>query len=101
MESVQTDKDQVSIKVNPAAWNEISESILTPELLALLNQLHNDLNDERLQLLDKRKKRQQTFDRGQLPEYFRNGSTATTTDWQVNPLPEDLLTRRVEITGPG
>lgn len=100
MTSIKTDKEQSSIKVNPAGWNEISENILTPELLALLNQLHNELNDERLLLLNKRKQRQQTFDRGQVPQYYRNGSTATTTEWKINPLPQDLLCRRVEITGP-
>ena len=100
MKSVKIDKNQSSIKVNPAGWNEVSENILTSELLALLNQLHNDLNVDRLQLLDKRQKRQQIFDRGQVPDYFRNGSTATTTDWQVSALPQDLLCRRVEITGP-
>ena len=61
MKNVKTASIQSNIKVNPEAWNEVSESILTPELLSLLNQLHHELNEERQHLLDKRQKRQQTY----------------------------------------
>ena len=75
-------------------------SVFTPELMDFLTELHQNFNHKRLRLLDQRKLKQIDFDLGVKPTFpdetleIRNGS------WVCNPLPQDLLDRRVEITGP-
>ncbi len=75
------------------------KNLVSNEDLSFLLNLHNKYNSQRLELLEERKKRQTDFDNGASPEFDRN-STAATTDWKVAPIPADLQTRRVEITGP-
>jgi len=86
-------------------WVERSEEVLTPLALQLLASLHRRFNPRRLELLAARSRRQAELDAGQLPEFLaRSASMAALPkgdgDWQVGPIPADLLDRRVEITGP-
>jgi len=74
--------------------------ILTPDALTFLRALHARFEATRVSLLEDRRRRQEDFDRGGFPaflpetEHIRNGS------WKVAPIPDELLDRRVEITGP-
>ncbi len=88
------------IQFNANAWTERSRQIFTEPVLKLISALHQQKNNERLQLLENRKERQKAFDAGALPEYEPSDSEAASGDWKVAPLPADLLKRRVEITGP-
>lgn len=73
---------------------------LFPEkLLSLVRELHHEFNSERLELLKARKRRQKHYDDGELPSYLGE-SEATTSPWKIARIPEELLCRRVEITGP-
>ena len=72
--------------------------VLTPAALALVATLHRALDGDRRALLADRDVRQRAWDAGALPE--REATPAASGDWRVAPLPADLLTRRVEITGP-
>ena len=74
--------------------------MLTPEAVSLLAELSRELEPERRQLLEARKTRQAAFDAGEVPKYLDRQSEAVQGDWKVAPLPQDLLRRRVEITGP-
>ncbi len=47
-----------------------------------------------------RAERQKKFDAGELPDFLPETRAVREGDWKVSPLPEDLLDRRVEITGP-
>ncbi|MEP2771115.1 MAG: malate synthase A [Fulvivirga sp.] len=76
------------------------EEILTPEALAFLAELHQKFNDKRLALLETRLARQQKFDSGILPTFLPETEEIRNGDWTVAPIPEDILDRRVEITGP-
>lgn len=76
------------------------EEIFTPDLIDFLVALHQNFNPKRLTLLAERKKTQQEFDRGILPKFLQETEEIRKTDWVCAPLPEDLLDRRVEITGP-
>jgi len=76
-----------------------AQEIFTPTLTEILFSLHEKFNPNRLQLLNQRKIRQKTIDEGELP-HFDSSHPAKTTTWSVRPIPEDLLDRRVEITGP-
>jgi malate synthase len=73
---------------------------LFPEgLQRLLSELHDAFESGRQVLMKNRLYRQTLYDLGRVPR-FEHSSVATTTDWQVAPIPKDLTDRRVEITGP-
>ena len=72
--------------------------VLTPDALALVARLHRALDADRQSLLADRADRQAEWDAGALPQRVATAESAG--DWRVAPLPDDLLTRRVEITGP-
>ncbi|PVH23871.1 malate synthase A [Sphingobacterium corticibacter] len=74
--------------------------VFTPELINFLSELHQFFNQQRLQLLEARKLKQQDFDAGYLPTFLRETEKIRQDDWVCTPLPPDILDRRVEITGP-
>jgi malate synthase len=87
----------VEIKGNlKAAYHEI----LTEDALALVVKLHRALNPRRKELLENRQVRQRKIDNGKLPDFLPETAHIRNSEWTVAPLPEDLLDRRVEITGP-
>jgi len=51
-------------------------------------------------LLQARKQRQQRLDAGELPDFPAATKAIRDGDWTVAEIPQDLLDRRVEITGP-
>jgi malate synthase len=76
------------------------DEILTPDALALVVKLHRALNPRRKELLENRQVRQREIDNGKLPDFLPETAHIRNSEWTVSPLPEDLLDRRVEITGP-
>ncbi len=74
--------------------------ILNADALAFLADLHRRFNRRRLELLARRAERQKLLDAGQLPDFLPETKSVRDGDWKVAPIPEDLLDRRVEITGP-
>ncbi|MEL7020501.1 MAG: malate synthase A [Bacteroidota bacterium] len=74
--------------------------ILTPGAVDFLEQLHHKFNHRRLELLQAREERQQRIDAGEKPDFLSETKHIREGDWTVAPLPQDLLDRRVEITGP-
>lgn len=77
-----------------------AQKVLTPGALAFLIALHQQFNDRRKDLLARRQERQKALDKGRLPDFLPETRSIREGDWQVAPLPPDLLDRRVEITGP-
>lgn len=76
------------------------EAVFTPDLTDFLIVLHQNFNERRLELLEDRKKTQSELDQGKMPEFLSETEGIRNADWTCAPLPEDLLDRRVEITGP-
>ena len=77
--------------------------VLDPAALDLVARLHARLEPERRELLAAREARQRDYDAGGLPGYLSPDDSVArqaAADWRIAPLPADLLTRRVEITGP-
>ncbi len=74
--------------------------ILTAEALAFIEELHIRFNPRRLELLQKRRDRQDKIDGGELPDFLTDTQNIRHSDWEIAPLPTDLQDRRVEITGP-
>jgi len=87
----------IAIK-GPASLSQ--ERILTPEALEFLGKLHREFNPRRLELLVKRSERQRAIDRGEMPDFLKETAAIREGGWKVDPVPEDLQDRRVEITGP-
>ena len=50
--------------------------------------------------MDRRIQRQQAIDAGQLPDFLPETESIRKSNYVVGPIPNDLLDRRVEITGP-
>jgi malate synthase len=75
-------------------------TILTPEALAFVARLHRRFDARRQELLARRAARQREFDAGALPDFLPETKQIREADWQIAPQPEDMLDRRVEITGP-
>ena len=88
-----------NIKIIPTISSE-EQQILNPKTLALLELLHTKFNPRRLELLAKRKHRQDEIDDGKKPDFLEDTKSIRDGDWEVAPLPSDLQDRRVEITGP-
>ncbi|MCJ7933123.1 MAG: malate synthase A [Chryseobacterium sp.] len=76
------------------------QEVFTPELMDFLTVLHQNFNQKRLKLLEERKKIQQEFDKGVLPKFPNDTEEIRNGNWRCASLPQDLLDRRVEITGP-
>ena len=88
------------IEIKRNAYNEKVEKLFDPGVISLLSELHQELQPERKSLLRDRRIRQSNFDEGRLPDYLNRDNEAVTSQWMINPLPDDLKKRRVEITGP-
>lgn len=71
--------------------------VLTYDALDFLADLHRRFNYHRLQLLEKRKKRQYAINAGQPIQYPTPNHD---NNWKVAAVPADLQRRHVEITGP-
>jgi malate synthase len=76
------------------------ETILTPEALAFVAMLHRRFEPRRQELLAARIERTKRLDAGERPGFLEETKAIREGDWTVAPLPQDLLCRRVEITGP-
>ena len=76
------------------------ERILTPAALRFLVDLEREFRDERCRLLLRRIRVQRKLDLGWRPDFRPETEAIRMSDWNVGPLPKDLLDRRVEITGP-
>ena len=74
--------------------------ILSPEALGLVTDLHRRFNGRRLELLAARVIRQQEIDGGDNPGFLVETAKVRAGDWRIAEIPQDLVDRRVEITGP-
>ncbi len=82
--------------ISEAAYKEVFSLELNDFLVAL----HDKFNARRLKLLASRKLQQVEFDHGVLPGFPQETQAVRNADWTCANLPDDLLDRRVEITGP-
>ncbi|HLU62321.1 MAG TPA: malate synthase A [Gammaproteobacteria bacterium] len=76
------------------------ESVLTPEALAFLLELHERFTPRLHELLADRRERQAEYDAGILPDFDPLTAEVRAEEWGVAPIPAEILDRRVEITGP-
>ncbi len=74
--------------------------ILSDEALAFLSELVEKFGPARDELLQKRIEKQAFYDEGGLPDFLPETREIRERDWKIAGIPEDLMDRRVEITGP-
>src|SRR6201995_2708233 len=74
--------------------------ILTPEAVAFVVGLQRTFNEQRKELLEARGARQKRLNAGGRPDFLKETQNISESEWTVAELPQDLLDRRVEITGP-
>tara|TARA_B100001123_G_scaffold163827_1_gene188731 strand:- start:1162 stop:2676 length:1515 start_codon:yes stop_codon:yes gene_type:complete len=77
-----------------------TNEVLTNNAVSFLKELEKNFGERRVELLEKRVERQKQFDEGKRPDFKEETEWIRNGDWKVNPVPEDLQDRRVEITGP-
>ncbi|HZX78943.1 malate synthase A [Lysobacter sp.] len=98
MSAVMAQPQQADIEVIGRV--EGQSEVLTPAALQFLAGLHQRFEPQRQARLKARRERQSFFDGGGLTDFREDTRAIRTGDWKVAPLPQALLDRRVEITGP-
>jgi len=81
-------------------WRPEYSAVLTPEALAFLADLARTFTGAVEDLLARRQQVQARYDAGERPDFLPETHAIRESKWTVDPLPADLLDRRVEITGP-
>jgi malate synthase len=85
------------VTIAPAGIELLSsgdEEVLSPDALAFVALLQRELGPRREELLARRQQRTGS------PDFLDETREIRAGDWRVAPPPQDLLDRRVEITGP-
>lgn len=90
---------QQHIRFSPEVKTYYSD-LFTEEACQFLLKLHQQFNSKRLSLLNRREQQQAVFDKGVFPKFPVETKTIRESSWKAAPIPNDLLDRRVEITGP-
>jgi malate synthase len=80
--------------------SEVESQILSHDACSFLIDLARNFEAQRQDLMARRRVRQQEIDAGQLPTFLPETRAIRETEWTVARIPDDLLDRRVEITGP-
>jgi malate synthase len=83
-----------------APANERDAEVLLPRAVSFIIDLQRTFNARRKELLAARHDRQKRLDAGEKPDFLESTREIRESAWTVEPLPNDILDRRVEITGP-
>ncbi len=76
------------------------KEVLTEEALRFVAALQREFNPVRKALLERRKTLWERYKAGERPDFLEETAFVRGGAWRVAEAPEDLLDRRVEITGP-
>jgi len=77
-----------------------AREILSSEALAFVEALARRFDSRRCDLLARRLERQLRLDAGERPDFLEKTRHIREAEWTVAEIPDDLMDRRVEITGP-
>ena len=97
MENIMEKKS--ALKITGQRTVEFDE-ILTSKALAFIEEIETIFGPRRKKLLENRLDRQKKIDQGVFPDFLSKTESIRSSEWEVSPPPNDLLDRRVEITGP-
>ncbi len=90
---------KTSWQINGPMFAE-AESLLSAEAMQFIVALHSTFEPRRNTILEARKRRQLAFRNGEYPDFLVETEAQRLSDWTVAAAPDDLVDRRVEITGP-
>ena len=90
-------KDNIQIT---GTLNEQYNEILTEDAMNFISKLQINFNQKRKDLLSKRLIKQEEISSGKMPDFPEETKSVRESEWKVAAIPEDLIDRRVEITGP-
>jgi len=76
------------------------ETILTEDAMHFVRSLVSLFQQRRLLLLEKRVRVSERIGKGILPDFLPETEDIRKGSWKIDPVPRDLVLRRVEITGP-
>ena len=76
------------------------DEVFTPEATDFIVDLVTTFRGRRNQLLQDRQERQKRISAGERPGFLKETAEIRSSDWTIAPEPEQLMDRRVEITGP-
>lgn len=79
---------------------ESYKKVLTPKALEFLVKIELKFRNRIHELLQARTARQARIEAGELPDFLPETKNIREGEWRAAPLPEELLCRKVEITGP-
>lgn len=99
METVEPQKD-FKILFNTPRQPKDYASILTPEAVAFVAELVRLFRPRVEDILHNRQARKEKYQAGLKPDFLPETKSIREGSWKVAPLPEAILDRRVEITGP-
>ena len=88
-----------SLNIKPIESEKL-QNILSRGCINFIIELHKLFNSKRLHLLEERKKIQEKINGGWLPNFLHETKQIRESAWTILSTPDDLLDRRVEITGP-
>src|SRR4051812_38049699 len=74
--------------------------VVKPDALQFVADLHRAFEARRRNVLKARQERQMRLVHGERPDFLPHTKEIRESEWQVATLPDELLDRRVEITGP-
>jgi len=91
---------QHSLKIENSENIHRIEEILTKDSLDFILKLESKFRNTRKKVLNDRKLKQASVDKGTLPDFLDETISIRESDWEILSIPDDLKDRRVEITGP-
>jgi malate synthase len=77
-----------------------ASDVLTPDASGFLVDLQREFGPRRQELLARRAERAVRLRAGELPAFLTETADVRAGDWRVEPFPDEIADRRVEITGP-
>src|SRR5262249_30051269 len=77
-----------------------TDRVLTPRAVAFVEDLTRRFRPRIDDLLARRRAAQLRFDQAARPDFLAETADVRRDTWTIAPVPQDLLDRRVEITGP-
>jgi malate synthase len=80
--------------------NPSFSEILTEDALTFVAKLARRYEPVRRELIAARQQREMEFKTGKRPDFLPETADIRQAEWQISPIPHDLIDRRVEITGP-
>src|SRR5579862_4994750 len=80
--------------------SDAQKTVLSEPAVKFLARLARKFEATRQECLERRHARQLRINAGELPDFLPETRKIREMDWRVASIPQDLLDRRVEITGP-